>query len=100
MSVPGVPGRALLSPRDQVPHIETGEDEAERERRIVVEPAAEGWVVRCLALSIVAVFRSGARAEAAARRLGQAFARTGASALVVVHDRRFDVIGTARYFGD
>lgn len=47
---------------------------------IAVEPLAGGWRVRSDALAGDQVFARGAAAEAAARRLAQAFAEAGESA--------------------
>ena len=46
-------------------------------RTISVTPADAGWAVRSDAIDNALVFRSGARAEAAAKRLGEALASAG-----------------------
>jgi hypothetical protein len=44
---------------------------------IYVKPMGDGWSVRADALDSEMVFLSGAKAEAAARRLAEAWAKTG-----------------------
>lgn len=44
---------------------------------IFVVPAGAGWAVRSDAVENAMVFRSGAKAEAAAKRLGEALAAAG-----------------------
>jgi hypothetical protein len=44
---------------------------------VSVTPAGAGWAVRSAAFDNDMVFRSGARAEAAAKRLGEALAAAG-----------------------
>ena len=46
---------------------------------ITIKPSADGWAVRTEAFDSEMFFRSGAEAEAAARRLGTKIARTGAA---------------------
>jgi hypothetical protein len=62
-------------------------------RIIVVSPLADGWAVLCAGLEPL-VFRSGARAEAAAKRLAAALARLGRAVQVRILDRARNLVGT------
>jgi hypothetical protein len=66
---------------------------------VKVRPAQGGWLV-FPGCAEPQVFFSGAHAEARAHRIGRSIARTGSDAMVVVHDRADQVVGTTRYFGD
>ena len=46
-------------------------------RLVTVTPAGKGWAVRCDAIENPIIFRSGAKAEEAAKRLAQALADAG-----------------------
>lgn len=63
---------------------------------IWVQPLAEGWSVVCSGLEPL-VFRSGGRAEAAARRLALALTRLGRAIEVRVLDRARNLVGTQVY---
>jgi hypothetical protein len=54
---------------------------------IVVEPLAQGWAVRHEEGGVSQVFRSGAKAEAAAHRLGARLALAGIAAEIRVYLR-------------
>jgi hypothetical protein len=54
---------------------------------IVVEPFAQGWAVRQPAVDNSQVFKSGAKAEAAARQLGARLAKAGMPAEIQVYLR-------------
>ncbi|MFN3583362.1 DUF2188 domain-containing protein [Phenylobacterium sp.] len=54
---------------------------------VSVVPAAEGWAVRSDAIDNEMIFKSGARAEAAARRVAQALAAAGQAVKLRVHLR-------------
>ena len=56
-------------------------------RSITVTPADSGWAVRSDAIDNHLVFRSGAKAEEAAKRLGQALADSGELVQIDVHLR-------------
>jgi hypothetical protein len=51
---------------------------------ITVAATADGWTVRNDIAANAMMFRSGAKAEAAARKLGQTLARTGAPAEIQI----------------
>lgn len=63
---------------------------------IVVSPLADGWAVRTAGLEPL-VFRSGARAEAQARRLAVALARLGRAVQVRILDRARNLVGDDTY---
>lgn len=65
-------------------------------RIIVVSPLANGWAVLCAGLEPV-VFRSGARAEAQARRLATCLAALGRAVQVRVLDRSRNLVGAQLY---
>lgn len=65
--------------------------------RIQVLPAETGWMVDASLLESALVFRSGAQAERAARRLAQACVQAGVSAEVVVHLRDGSLAGRLHY---
>jgi hypothetical protein len=67
--------------------------------QVIVSPAQGGWILHSAPYPPL-VFLSGGRAEAGAHRLGQSLASAGSDALVLVHDRRGQVIGETRYFRD
>jgi hypothetical protein len=54
------------------------------DQAITVAPSANGWMVKTSAFDGAMFFRSGARAEAAARSLGAKFARIGASVEILI----------------
>jgi len=54
---------------------------------VSVVPAAEGWAVRSDAIDNEMIFKSGARAEAAARRVAQALAAAGQAVKLHIHLR-------------
>ena len=54
---------------------------------ITVVPAQDGWCVRQEASGVSQMFASGAKAEGAARRLGEALARTGQAAEIHIYLR-------------
>lgn len=67
--------------------------------RILVGPAAGGgWRIDCDLPLEPAYFRSGARAEQAARALAARVSVAGFDAKVVIADRRDRVVATQRYF--
>lgn len=65
-------------------------------RVILVSPLADGWAVRTAGLEPL-VFRSGARAEAQARRLAIVLARLGRNVQVRILDRARNLVGTHVY---
>ena len=65
-------------------------------RIIWVSPLADGWAVLAAGLEPL-VFRSGARAEAQARRLAMVLARLGRAAQVRILDRGRNLVGTQLY---
>lgn len=65
-------------------------------RVIWVSPLAEGWAVFCVGLEPL-IFRSGARAEAQARRLAMALAKLGRAVQVRIQDRARNPVGTLLY---
>lgn len=65
-------------------------------RVIVVSPLADGWAVRTAGLEPL-VFRSGARAEAQARRLAVALAQLGREVQVRILDRARNLVGAQTY---
>ena len=56
-------------------------------RVIVVEPFAQGWAVKQPSVNNSQVFKSGAKAEDAARRLGARLAGAGVAAEIRVYLR-------------
>ena len=54
---------------------------------VSVEPTDDGWAVRSAVLDQELRFSSGARAEAAARGLGESLAMTGEAAEIQIHLR-------------
>lgn len=62
-----------------------------------VGPAQTGWSLECDMLEAT-FFQSGARAEAAARRLAVEFSGAGHDVRMLVQDRGERVIATHRYF--
>ena len=65
-------------------------------RIILVSPLADGWAVVCSGLEPL-VFRSGARAEAQAKRLAACLAKLGRAVQVRIHDRARNLVGTRLY---
>ena len=65
-------------------------------RIIWVSPLAEGWAVLCADIEPL-VFRSGARAEAYAKRLADRLARLGRAVQVRILDRARNLVGTQLY---
>ena len=65
-------------------------------RIILVSPLADGWAVVCSGLEPL-VFRSGARAEAQAKRLAACLAKLGRAVQVRIHDRARNLVGTQLY---
>ena len=66
------------------------------EMTISVRPVEGGWTVQS-DFGAPTHFLSGGRAEAHAQRLGRASWQTGAPALVLVHDRCGERVGTWRF---
>ena len=62
-----------------------------------VSPAANGWTVESSVLEPT-FFRSGARAEAEARRLALHFSLSGRDVCMLVQDRAERLVTTHRYF--
>jgi len=60
---------------------------------ISVAPEGEGWAVRCPAFENAMIFKSGARAEAAARWLAQRFNRAGRTCLLELRLRNGELAG-------
>jgi hypothetical protein len=56
-------------------------------RSVRVTPAEAGWAVQCDDVDNEMMFRSGAKAEAAARRLAQALADAGEPVEIQIHLR-------------
>ena len=65
-------------------------------RIIWVSPLAGGWAVLTAGIEPL-VFRSGARAEAQAKRLATALAKLGRAVQVRVLDRGRNLVGTQLY---
>jgi hypothetical protein len=65
---------------------------------LTVAPVASGWSVDCSLLQTT-FFRSGARAEAEARRLAIELSGVGHDVRLRVRDRAEQVVATHRYFG-
>jgi hypothetical protein len=66
------------------------------QRIILVSPLADGWAVLTAGLEPL-VFRSGARAEAAARRLATSLAKLGRAVQVRILDRSQNLVGAQLY---
>ena len=62
-----------------------------------VAPVEVGWTLASDSQAEPLMFLSGARAEAAARVLARASAKTGVKAKVVIHDRSGAIAGAWRY---
>ena len=67
--------------------------------RLQVRPALGGWQVICDLPIETSYFRSGARAERAARDLAIRLSALGHDVEVVIQDRGQEVVGTQIYFG-
>ena len=65
-------------------------------RIILVSPLADGWAVICAGLEPL-VFRSGARAEAQAKRLAACLAKLGRAVQVRIFDRSRNLVGARLY---
>jgi len=65
-------------------------------RIILVSPVADGWAVLCSGLEPL-VFRSGARAEAQAKKLAACLAALGRAVQVRILDRGWNLVGTQVY---
>ncbi len=65
-------------------------------RIILVSPVADGWAVICAGLEPL-VFRSGARAEAQAKRLAACLAKLGRAVQVRILDRSRNLVGARLY---
>ena len=65
-------------------------------RIIWVSPLADGWAVLTAGIEPL-VFRSGARAEAQAKRLAAVLAKLGRAVQVRVLDRARNLVGTQLY---
>ena len=63
-----------------------------------VSPTISGWSVGCDLLEPT-YYRSGARAEAAARSLAIRLTDTGCNTRIVIRDLTHQVVATHRYFG-
>ena len=63
-----------------------------------VQPAASGWQVRCDLPLETSYFRSGAKAEGAARDLAIRLSALGHDVELIIEDRGRQVIGTQIYF--
>jgi hypothetical protein len=60
---------------------------------ICVAPQGEAWAVRCPEFENAMIFKSGARAEAAARGLAQRFNQAGRTCLLELRLRNGDLAG-------
>lgn len=65
-------------------------------RIILVSPLAGGWAVLCSGLEPI-VFRSGARAEAQAKKLAACLAKLGRAVQVRILDRSRNLVGAQLY---
>lgn len=65
-------------------------------RIILVSPLANGWAVLCAGLEPI-VFRSGARAEAQARRLAACLAKLGRAVQLRILDRSRNLVAAQLY---
>jgi hypothetical protein len=65
-------------------------------RIILVSPLADGWAVICAGLEPL-VFRSGARAEAQAKKLAACLSKLGRAVQVRILDRARNLVGTQLY---
>jgi hypothetical protein len=66
------------------------------QRIIWVSPLANGWAVVCAGFEPL-VFRSGARAEAQAKRMAHVMAELGRAVQVRILDRARNLVGTQLY---
>lgn len=66
--------------------------------RVNVLPAAGGWELDCDLPLETTYYRSGGRAEEAARRLALRLSDGGADVKLVVHDLATQPVATQRYF--
>jgi len=66
------------------------------QRIIWVSPLAGGWAVFCAGLEPI-VFRSGARAEAQAKRLAACLAKLGRAVQVRILDRSRTLVGAQMF---
>jgi hypothetical protein len=66
--------------------------------RLQVNPTVSGWRVVCDLPIEATYFRSGARAEQAARDLAVHFSEAGHDVRVLIEDRGEQVVATQRYF--
>ena len=66
--------------------------------RLQVEPARNGWQLRCDLPIETIYFRSGARAESAARNLAVRLSGLGHDVQVEIQNRDSHVVGTQIYF--
>ena len=62
-------------------------------QRVIVMPASVGWSVSTASLDSELIFKSGARAEAGAKRLATALAASGEAVEVEIHLRDGSVGG-------
>jgi hypothetical protein len=69
------------------------------DQAIVVEPSAEGWVVKSPSFDNEMFFRSGENAEVAARRLGAKLAHANASVVIEIFLRDGSLGGRYVYAG-
>lgn len=60
---------------------------------VSVVPAENGWAVQSDAIDNAMLFRSGAKAEAAARRLARALAQRGVPVEILIHLRNGEKAG-------
>lgn len=70
------------------------------ERVIKVRQHSAGWSVECALSGQPMMFLAADRAEAQARALARRLASTGPDVQVTVHGEQYQLLGTARYFGD
>ena len=66
--------------------------------RLKVQPVANGWQVHCDLPLETSYFRSGARAERAARELAIRLSALGHDVQLIIEDRAGRVVGTQIYF--
>ncbi len=66
--------------------------------RLTVQPAVGGWQVHCDLPLETSYFRSGARAERAARELAIRLSALGHDVQLIIEDRGRQVVGTQLYF--
>ena len=67
---------------------------------VSILPAAGGWELDCDLPVETTYFRSGGRAEEAARNLAVRLIGEGNDVKLVVHDRSAQPVATQRYFAD